>query len=201
MGIDVWMAATPAPHYSDGTIDHLLSETSASMLRRRADAVPAHIIHAAGITQGNFDLDEEEAHAWTHSLLDGAIAESLTFGVGCRLVWTPRVWLVGGGMDTGDGMLWSERIGVLALTGITELPLDAGPRRLPPSVKKARSIARKADFHHNTDDVTLALLRQLGCSPQRARTIVPSVAELAVERNDVLVDLLALTFRSAWVKS
>ena len=30
MGIDTWMAATPAPHYLDGTIDDPLSDAGAA---------------------------------------------------------------------------------------------------------------------------------------------------------------------------
>jgi len=201
MGIDVWMAATPAPYYSDGTVDHHLSEAGEDILRQRVNQIPAHVIHAVGIVQGNFDLESQDAHAWTYALLDNAITESLRFGVGCQLVLTPRVWLVGGGMDIGDGMDWCERIAVLALTGITELPLDAGLRRMPQSVKKARSIARDPNFADRTDEVARALLRQLGCSPQRARSIVPAIAEMVADRQETLVDLLALTLRSAWVTS
>lgn len=199
MGVDVWMAAVPAPHYCDGKFDHPLSDVGAEVLRRRIRTVPAHIVQATGITQGNFDLDVEEAHTWTYSLLEDAINESLILGTGCALVTAKRVWLVGGGMDPGDGLGWSERIAALALTGITELPLDAGPRRVAPTLKHARAIVRRPELNDQVVNIACELLRKLDCSPHGLLSVTQSVRDLVEERGHVLADLLALTLRSRWV--
>lgn len=199
MGVDVWMAATLAPHYGDGTIDHPLSDEGSKILWRRIQAIPAHVLHGTGITQGDSDLELEEMHACTYLLLEDAINESLTLGIGCALVTNGRTWLVGGGMDGGEGFAWSQRIAALALTGVTELPLDAGPRRVAPSLKQARAIVRRPELNNQIVTIARALLHELDCSPHRVRTISESVGELMQERQQILVDLLALTLRSRWV--
>lgn len=201
MGIDVWMAATPAPRFSDGTIDYPLSEQGAAILRRRVASLPLHIIHATGIVQGNFDLELDEAHAWTYSLLDEAITDLHEQNIGHSLVTLKRVWLVGGGMDIAQGLDWCERIAALALTGITELPLDAGPRRVAQSVTRARALARADGCYDSTAADIRALLRALRFKPDRAQGITSSTMQLLSERQDIWVDLVALRLRSAWVTS
>lgn len=198
MGVDIWMAATPAPHYDDGTIDHPLSDVGSEILRRRIQAIPAHLLRGTGITQGNSDLELEEMHACTYSLLEDAISESLTLGIGCTSVTNGRTWLVGGGMDPGEGFAWSQRIAALALTGVTELPLDAGSRRVAPSLKQAGAIVRRPELNNQIVAIARALLHELDCTPHRMRTISQSVGELMQERQQILVDLLALTLRSRW---
>lgn len=200
MSIEVWMAAAPAPHYGDGTIDHLLSEEGAEILRRRIRAIPAHVLHATGVTQGNYDMELGEMHAWTYSLLEDAVNETLTRGVGCELITGVEcMWIVGGGMDPELGLVWSEPIAALALTGITELPLDAGPRRVAPSLKQARAIIRRPDLNDRVVRVARELMRELDCSHYRVRTVSQSVGALVGERPHVFAELMALTLRSRWI--
>lgn len=199
MGIDTWMAATPAPHYLDGTIDHPLSDAGAAVLRQRVKDAPAHVIHATGIVQHNDGFDPDDAHAWTYSLLENAIDESLAGGIGCAVVTAERAWVVGGGMDDGPGIQWSEQIAALALTGVTELALDAGPRRVAPSVKEARALARRPDVDDHLVAVARDLLRRLDCTPHQVRTIGRSVGDLLDSKRPEFIDVLALTLRSRWV--
>jgi hypothetical protein len=197
MGVDVLMAAAPAPWRHGGPVPYPLAKDDADILRLRAAAVPDHVIHAIGICTQNNDLEAADAH--NRDLLDDAIAESLETGVGCALVHLDRAWLIGGGMDTGDGGLWSERISALALSGITELALDADVRELAPSVARAReTVARPATWSH-VRDYLRDLLADLGADPGQTAPSIDAAIARGTERTDVLVDLVAVTVRSLTV--
>jgi hypothetical protein len=199
MSIDVLMSAAPAPWRERTPVPYPLAKGDADILRLRAAAVPDHVMHAIGICTQNNDLDGADAH--NRDLLDDAIAEGLEDGIGCAMVHLDRDWLIGGGMDAGDGGLWSERISALALSGITELALDADARAVAPSVVQAREIVTRPATWSHARAYLRDLLADLGAAPEQSTTAIDAAIALGTERTEVLVDLVAVTIRSRTVCS
>jgi hypothetical protein len=199
MGVDVLMSAALAPWRQSEPVPHPLAKDDVDILRLRAAAVPDHVIHAIGICTQNNDLDAADAH--NRGLLDDAITEGLEDGIGCAVVHLDRTWLIGGGMEAGDGGLWGERISALALSGITELALDADTLELAPSIARAREIVGRPVTWRHARAYLRDLLADLGADPEKSTAVIDAAIALGMERTEVLVDLVAVTIRSRTICS
>jgi hypothetical protein len=195
MGIDLLLSAAPAPWREHGTVAHPLARADGDVLRRRADAVPAHVLHAIGICTRNNDLDDPEAHL--RALLHDAIAEQLELGIGCAVLELDRAWIIGGGPDTSDQ--GHEAVTALALSGITELALDADAGAVSPLVEASRRRADEAATATHAREHLRAVLRHCGCTAERSEQLAAGVDLTAPDRRTDLADLLAVTARSATV--